>query len=95
MRLLAPVFANVLLLFAVLGFGSLVRSIYPKEHSRVDAAAMTLLGGLGVVGILLFCVGQFWFTRNSILFVLCVGMLLRCATRFGASAKLAAMVRQP
>lgn len=76
MRLLAPVFANVLLLLGVLGFGSLVRSIYPKGHSRVDAAALTLLGGLGVVGILLFCVGQFWFTRNSILLVLCVGMLL-------------------
>jgi hypothetical protein len=83
MRLLAPVFANVLLLFAVLGFGSLVRSIYPKEHSRVDAAAMTLLGGLGVVGILLFCVGQFWFTRNSILFVLCVGMLLSVRPALG------------
>ncbi len=76
MRVLAPVFANIVLLLAVLGFGSLVRAIYPKEHSRVDAVALTLLGGIGVVGIVLFCVGQFWFTRTSILLVLCVGILL-------------------
>ena len=52
MRVLAPVFANLVLLLAVLGFGSLVRAIYPKQHSRVDAAALTLLGGIGLVGLL-------------------------------------------
>jgi len=76
MRVLVPVFANVVLLLAVLGFGSLVRAIYPKKHSRVDAAALTLLGGIGVVGLVLFCVGQLWFTRMSILLVLSVGMWL-------------------
>jgi hypothetical protein len=50
MRLPVPICANVLLLLAVLGFGSLVRAVYPKEQSRVDGAALTLLGGLGVLG---------------------------------------------
>jgi hypothetical protein len=36
-------------LLAVLGFGSPVRAIYPKEQFRVDGAALTLLGGLGVL----------------------------------------------
>jgi hypothetical protein len=67
---------NVLLLLAVLGFGSSVRAVYPKEQSRVDGAALTLLGGLGVLGMLVFCVGQYWFTRISIVLVLSVGILL-------------------
>jgi hypothetical protein len=83
MRVLAPVFANIVLLLAVLVFGSLVRAIYPKRNSRVDAAALTLLGGIGVVGIVLFCAGQFWFTRTSILLVPCVGVLLSLRPAWG------------
>ncbi len=83
MRVLLPVFANVVLLLAVLGLGSLVRAICPQKHSRVDAAALTLLGGIGVVGIILFGVGQFWFARTSILLVLCVGILLSLQPALG------------
>ena len=82
MRVLAPVFANLVLLLAVLGFGSLVRAIYPKKHSRLDAATVTLLGGIGVIGLVLFCVGQL-FTRPSILLVLCVGILLSVRPAWG------------
>jgi hypothetical protein len=76
MRVLPAIAANICLVVSALGFGNLFRSLFPKSFSRVDRVALTLLGGLGTLGTLLFCVGQVWFSRTSILFVLLAGILL-------------------
>lgn len=76
MRLLPAIFANVVLLAAALGFGSLLRRLFPENFSQIDRLAMTMLGGLGILGTVLFCVGQVWFSRTAILLVLLLGVLL-------------------
>lgn len=80
MRVLAPVVANLVLLLAALSFGSLLRRLLPADFSRIDRMALILLGGLGLLGTLLFCVGQLRFSRPVILLALCFCFLLGLRT---------------
>jgi hypothetical protein len=73
-------FANMVLLAAALGFGSLLRRLFLENFSRLDRIALTLLGGLGLLGTILFCVGQVWFSRSAILLVLLLGVLFGLET---------------
>jgi len=73
MRVLPAIFANMVFLAAALGFGRLLRRLFPENFSRLDRIALTLLGGLGLLGTILFCVGQVWFSRSAILLVLLLG----------------------
>jgi hypothetical protein len=68
--------ANLLLAVAAIGFGNLLRPLIPKTFSQLDRIVLMLLGGLGLVGTILFCVGQVWFSRSSIFLVLFSGVLL-------------------
>jgi hypothetical protein len=74
MRILPAIFANIVLLAAALGFGRLLRRLFPENFSRLDRLALTLLGGLGLLGTILFCVGQVWFSRSAIVMVLLLGV---------------------
>src|SRR5271170_4514136 len=74
MRALPPIVANVVLFASALGFGSGLRRLFPQSFSAIDRLAFTLLGGLGLLGIVLFCVGQFSFSRSAILLVLLLGV---------------------
>ena len=74
MRVLPPIVANVVLFASALGFGSGLRRLFPQSFSAIDRLAFTLLGGLGLLGTVLFCVGQFWFSRSAILLVLLLGV---------------------
>jgi hypothetical protein len=76
MRILPAVLANCCLIVSALGFGNLLRPLFSKGFFLVDRIALTLLGGLGILGTLLFCIGQIWFTRKAILLVLGVGIVL-------------------
>jgi len=76
MRLVPAIIANLALLTSALGFGSLLRGPMPATFSRIDRLSLTLLGGLGIIGALLFLVGQIWFTRTSILLILLPGIVL-------------------
>jgi hypothetical protein len=73
---LAAIGANLMLVAAALGFGSLLGRWFPQTFSRVDRIACTLLGGLGLLGTLLFCIGMIWFSRTAILLILLFGVLL-------------------
>ena len=68
--------ANLLLAVAAIGFGNLFRSLIPKAFSQLDRIVLTLLGGVGLLGTVLFCVGQVWFSRSAIILVLLLGVLL-------------------
>jgi hypothetical protein len=76
MRLIPPIIANLALLVSALGFGSLLRGLMPAAFSRLDRLSLALLGGLGIVGGLLFLAGQTWFTRPSMLLILLPGIVL-------------------
>ncbi len=76
MRVLPAIFANVCLVLSMLGYGSLLKPLFPENSSRVDRIALTLIGGLGILGTLLFCIGQVWFSRTAIVLVLSAGILL-------------------
>jgi hypothetical protein len=76
MRLLPAIFANVVLFAAALGFGGLLRPLFPQTFSAIDRLAFTLLGGLGLLGTVLFCVGQFWFSGVAIVLILLFGLAL-------------------
>ena len=74
--MLAAIAANAVLLAAILGFGSVLCRLSPRHSSIWERAAFTVITGLGVVGTLLFLVGQIWFTRTSIAAILVAGILL-------------------
>jgi hypothetical protein len=57
MRLLSPVLANLILVVAAFGLGNLLGPLLPREFSRIDRLATAFLGGLGLMGLLLFLVG--------------------------------------
>jgi len=76
MQMLSAILANVLLFTAAMGFGSVLRRFFPENFSRIDCFALMLLGGLGLLGTLLFDIGQVWFSRTTILLILSLGVLL-------------------
>ncbi len=76
MNALTAILANIVLVASALGFGSLLHRLFPNNFTDFDRFLMTLLGGLGLLGTVLFCVGQVWFTRTAILVILSVGVLL-------------------
>jgi hypothetical protein len=76
MTLISAIAANIVVLAAAVGFGSLLCSALPEKFMLVDRLALSLLGGLGVLGILLFCLGQVWFSRTAIGVVVLPGAIL-------------------
>lgn len=76
MSKLLAIVANLILAASAMGFGTLLQRLFSKTLSRIDRLTLTFLGGLGLLGTILFCVGQFWFSRTAILLVLLLGVLL-------------------
>jgi hypothetical protein len=76
MSVFRAILANVVLAVAALGYGSLLRRLLPRTSSPIDRLGLTLLGGLGLLGTLLFDVGQVWFSRTAILLVIVPGEIL-------------------
>ena len=75
MRLLPPILANLVLLAAAIGYGRSLRPLFPRSFSPLDRSALVLLGGSGLLGTLLFVVGQIWFSTAAVVVVLLVGIL--------------------
>jgi hypothetical protein len=58
--------ATILLALASLGLGYWIRRILPESFSGFDRLACSWLGGFGTLGVLLFLVGQWKYTRATI-----------------------------
>ena len=80
MRLLLPIAANLILIAAAFGIGNLLRLLFPSPFSRIDRFATILLGGLGLLGTLLFLIGMIHFSLSLVLII-----LLPCAL-FGVNS---------
>jgi uncharacterized membrane protein YtjA (UPF0391 family) len=78
MNVIPAILANIFLLASALGFGTLFHRLIPKNFSELDRMVVTFLGGFGIQGTILFCVGQVWFSRVAILLVLFLGVLIGC-----------------
>ena len=76
MRLFSPVLANIVLITAAFGLGSLFSNFFFAAFRRVDRLAATLLAGLGSLGTLLFLVGMVRLSRLTILSLLIPSVLL-------------------
>jgi hypothetical protein len=70
MKLLAPILANLILIVAAFGLGSLLRALFPTQLSSLDRLATILLSGLGLLGALLFLIGLIHLSLSVILIVL-------------------------
>jgi hypothetical protein len=79
--------ANLILAASTMGFGSLLQRLLPKTFSQLDRFILTFLGGFGLLGTILFCMGQVWFSRSAILLVLFSGVLLGGASMARAGQK--------
>jgi hypothetical protein len=79
MRMLPAIIANLVLVAAALGYGSGLRRLFPQSFSKLDRLAMMLLGGMGILGTVLFVTGLAWFTRTTIGVVLLAGVLTGAA----------------
>src|SRR6266404_715327 len=78
--LYAQAIASVAFLaLAAAGAGRRIAGLQRHEASTLDRAAFVLLGGLGVLGTLLFVIGQLFFSRTVILGILTAAALLGIA----------------
>ncbi|HXZ12306.1 MAG TPA: hypothetical protein VEG64_07925 [Candidatus Sulfotelmatobacter sp.] len=93
MSRLAPILANLLVLVAAVGFGHLLNRLLPRNFLRLDRIAFTIVGGLGLLGVILFCVGQVWFSRAAILLIVGLGFLLGIRPIVAAARNSALIVR--
>ena len=73
--MISTLLANLFLIAAIVGFGCLLRFLFPGNLSGPDRWALTLLGGLGICGTLLFVVGQVSFSRRTIIATLSLSAL--------------------
>lgn len=73
--MLLALVANVTLGAAILGYGSLLQPIVPQDCSFVDRLTITMLGGLGLTGTLLFDIGLLRFSRAVVALILVAGTL--------------------
>lgn len=80
MMVLFAILANIFLVFSAIGFGTLIQPFFPKAFSALDRVVVTLLGGLGLLGTILFCIGQVWFSGLAIVSVLITGILIGVAS---------------
>src|SRR5208282_5894611 len=76
MNALGAIFATVVVAAAAFGMGGWMWGRLPSTFSRLDRLACTWLGGLGVLGALLFFIGQIAFTSTTIFLTMWAGVAL-------------------
>lgn len=79
---LSASFGLLVLTVASLGVGSWISGQLSSTFHRLDRLALGLSGGFGFFSLVLFIVGQFSFTRKTIVIVACVVILASLKTTF-------------
>jgi hypothetical protein len=67
---LGAIFSTIVVAAAAMGMGGWMWRRLPSAFSRFDRFSCAWLGGLGLLGTLLFLIGQFAFTRTTIFLTL-------------------------
>jgi len=65
--IVGALFAVTILALAAFGAGFWIPHLFPPSFSAIERLAFTLLGGLGILSLVLFLIGQLAFTRATIL----------------------------
>src|SRR5258705_13409555 len=65
--IVGAIFAVTILAVAAFGAGFWIVDLLPPSFSAIERLAFTLLGGLGILSLVLFLIGQLAFTRATIL----------------------------
>jgi len=65
--IVGALFAVTILAVAAFGAGFWIPDLLPPSFSAIERLAFTLLGGLGILSLVLFLIGQLAFTRGTIL----------------------------
>ena len=87
MPLLSAAVANLLLFAAVIGLGNPLQKLVPESFGRFDRFACAVVGGIGLLGTLLYCIGVFWFSRAAILSIVLASAALGVKPLFAAARK--------
>ena len=69
-NVLGAIFSTLVVATAAMGIGAWLWRGLPATFSKFDRLACSWLGGLGLLGLSLFLVGQFAFTRTTIFLTL-------------------------
>src|SRR2546429_1360193 len=73
---LRVVSATSLVAAAAAGIGTFVAALFPFRFSWFDRIACAWVGGLGLLGVILFVIGQVSFSISCLLFVTIAAILL-------------------
>ncbi len=74
--IVGALFAVTILAVAAFGAGLWIADLLPPSFSAIERLAFTLLGGLGILSLVLFLIGQLVFTRVTILGTVAVFVFL-------------------
>lgn len=83
MKVMLAIAANVVLVAAAIGYGTLLKPLLPPSRSSFDRFGIVLLGGVGIFGTLLFLVGQFCFSLLTVVLLSSIGVLIGTLVTFG------------
>jgi hypothetical protein len=78
---LKAIAGNVLVVVSAFGFGTWLSRFLPGSFSRFTRLICTTIGGFGLLGLLLFVVGQVSFHRTTIGIVLAIGVISAVASK--------------
>jgi hypothetical protein len=84
---LEAVFGLAVVTFAAFGAGGWIARLLPSSFRRFERIAFVLLGGLGILSSTLFLVGNYSFTRTSIIMILVVASVVTVVSLRGILAK--------
>ena len=78
---LKAIFANLLVIVSVFGFGTSLIRLLPESLSRLTRSTCAFIGGFGILGLLLFLAGHVSLNRVTIGVVIAIGVAMAITSK--------------